>query len=282
MTTFRFGDLAIECASRAGDATWMRVHPPGLAIDVGRGTTRLRGAEPILLTHGHLDHSLGVAFLLSLRGQADGPPLRVYCPAEAVSDLDAMLAAAGKLDGGPFRYDLRPVVAGDRFEVERDLSIEAFATEHVVPSVGYHLMRRRRRLRADLAGLDGAEIAHRKRSGETVEESFEERWLSCTGDTTAKVFDRVPELYDSRVLVTECTFLDPAHRDRASRFGHVHLEDLVARRELFRNRFLVLGHLSGRHRVAELRAAVDERLEPIDPEVLIVGESSKETSDGPG
>ena len=131
----------------------------------------------------------------------------------------------------------------------------------------------------DLVTLDGSRIAALRRSGESVDETFEERWLSCTGDTTAAVFDRQPELYESRILATECTFIDPQHRERAARFGHIHFEDLVERRERFRNRYLVLGHLSGRHRVDELRFAVDQRLQPIEPEVLLVGERTGESGD---
>ena len=33
----RIGDLRIEGFSRAGDDNWFRIHPPGLAFDVGRG-----------------------------------------------------------------------------------------------------------------------------------------------------------------------------------------------------------------------------------------------------
>ena len=55
----RLGDLRIEGWSLAGDETWFRVHPPGLAFDTGRGTARLAGAHDVFLSHGHLDHSDG-------------------------------------------------------------------------------------------------------------------------------------------------------------------------------------------------------------------------------
>jgi len=281
VTTFRFDELTIDCSSRAGDETWIRLQPPGLAVDVGRGSPRLQGANPVFLTHGHLDHSLGVGSLLSIRGQAPpGGPLHIVCPAEIAPALDEMLRAAGELNGAEFQYRLEPVVAGGRVAVDRGLWMEAFASDHVVPSLGYHLVRQRHRLCEKWIGVDGGEIAWRRRAGEVVDEVFEERWLSCTGDTRATVFDHVPELFDSRILITECTFLEAAHRERATRFGHIHLDDLVERRERFANRFLVLAHLSRRHRVGELRAAVQHRLEPLVPEVLIVGESKERRPSG--
>lgn len=279
VTTFRFHELTLECVSRAGDETWLRICPPGLAIDVGRGTPKLRGVETVFLTHGHLDHVLGVAFLLSLRPPSAEPALTIVCPDSIAAPLDRMLRAAGELDGEAFRYNLRPAGAGDRIEVGSGLWMEAFSSRHVGPGLGYHLLRQRHRLRADLTGLDGREIARRRRAGEAVDEIYEERWVSVTGDTAADVFEQQPELYESRILVTECTFVDPEHRERAARFGHIHLEDLVERRERFANRFLVLGHLSGRYQVAELRQAVEQRLQPLTPDVLIVGEPDWEATD---
>jgi ribonuclease Z len=47
----------------------------------------------------------------------------------------------------------------------------------------------------------------------------------------------------------ECTFLRPADRERARRFGHVHLDDVVALAPRLASRHLVLTHLSRRHRL---------------------------------
>ena len=61
----RLGDLRIEGWSRAGDETWFRVHPAGLAFDTGRGAFQLAGAHDVFLSHGHLDHALGLPYVLS-------------------------------------------------------------------------------------------------------------------------------------------------------------------------------------------------------------------------
>jgi hypothetical protein len=41
------GDLTIEGWSLAGDETWFRIHPPGLAFDTGRGAAQLAGAREV-------------------------------------------------------------------------------------------------------------------------------------------------------------------------------------------------------------------------------------------
>jgi ribonuclease Z len=276
-TALRFDELTLECVSRAGDETWVKVQPPGLAIDVGRGTPRLQGVDELFLTHGHLDHSLGVAYLLSLRRGGGKRRVRIHCPKEIVDPLDRLLAAAGAIDSEVFDYELLGLSPGDRVSVGPGLAIEPFASDHGVPSLGYHLIRERRRLLSELEGENTHQIAARRRAGETVDETYEERWFSCTGDTSRGVFELSPEIFQSRILMIECTFLDPTQYDRAARFKHLHLEDLVAVRDRFENEALVLNHLSRRHRISELRQAVNESLLPLGPEVFLVGERNKTT-----
>jgi len=255
-----FGNLALEGASRGGDRTWFRVHPPGLAFDVGRGALGLAGARDVFITHGHLDHCLGLPFVLSYRARHGGGPTRVGCPSGIATRLADWLRATAELEGAEYHFELMALDPGDRVSVGADLEVEAFATPHVVPSLGYHLVRHRRRLAERYRGLPGAELAALRARGEELEERSEEDWLSYTGDTAVDVLDREPRLYASRVLVIECTFLDPEHRERARHYGHVHLDDLAERSERFDNEYLVLCHLSRRHTEAHLEAAVAARL----------------------
>jgi ribonuclease Z len=272
-TKLRFDELTLEGVSRAGDETWFRVHPPGLALDVGRGAPELTGARDIFLSHGHLDHVSGLPWLLSQRALLGLPGPRVFCPEATAGPLAAWLLATERVDRGRYGHEILGLGPGDRVDVGRDLTVEAFATDHGVPSLGYHLVRHDSRLRPELQGLGPDEILQKKKSGEGIEEAFETLWLSYCGDSGEAVFDLEPRLFESRILLIECTFLEDDDLDRARRYRHLHLEDLVCRKAEFRNEHLVLHHLSRRHREKDLARAARRRLKGLAPEVVVFTES---------
>ncbi|MFN7943506.1 MAG: MBL fold metallo-hydrolase [Thermoanaerobaculia bacterium] len=268
------GELAIEGRSSAGEETWFRVHPPGLAFDAGRGAGDLAGVADLFLTHGHLDHALGVPYLVSQRRLHHGSPLRVFCPRAIVADLAAFVAAAARLERVEYALALAGLAPGERVAVGRDLAIEAFAVDHVVPALGYHLLRRRRHLLPELVGTPSDEIARLRSSGVEVAREREEVWLSYCGDTGAGVFDLAPRLAASRVLMIELTFLAPEARAKGAAYGHLHLDDLVERAgALAAHETVVLYHLSRRHSPAELRREVERRLPQLASRVRILHES---------
>ena len=59
------------------------------------------------------------------------------------------------------------------------------------------------------------------------------------------------------VLVMEMTFVAPSHRkDKIHKFGHMHLDDVIARRERFKNEVIIASHFSTRYNSKRIRDIV--------------------------
>lgn len=264
-------DMRILGESRAGLQSWIRLHPPGVAFDVGRGHEALEGIKTLFLSHGHLDHVLGLPMTLSFRSRK-GEITRVYAPEAIVSDLRDFVNAAAQLEGRDYHYEVSGLKVGDRVEVAPGYRVEAFETDHVVPSLGYHLLRSRKGLNSLYHGLSGEELAFKRGQGEVIDVEREEIACSYTGDTTAKVFELEPRLYQSRTLIVECTFLERDRAENAVRYGHIHVDDLIERANQLTNETLVIVHLSRRHTHRELRQIIADRAPQLASRVRILGE----------
>ena len=269
-SSVRLGDLRIEGGSRAGHGTWFRIHPPGIGFDSGRGAAALAGASTIFLTHGHLDHALGLPFVLSQRSLYGAEETTICCPAPLKEDLELFLTSAERLERASYRYHVVSLEPRDRRRVSRNLVVEAFAVDHGVPALGYHLLREKRKLLQRYRDSDRSEIVAARKSGRTVEESVETVWVSYPGDTSAAVFAMEPRVFEAEVLLLECTFLGPESRDRAVRYKHLHFEDLVDVKGKFRNRAIVLHHLSRKYSQQALAEAVKDRLSDLDGRVHLL------------
>ncbi len=224
------------------------------------------------MSHGHLDHSLGLPYVLSQRNLHGLGPCRLFCPRPIRRAVETFVESAAALEEVEYRYELRGLEPGERVELGHGWSVEPFAVDHVLPSLGYHLIRSHRMLAPAYRGMPGVELARRRRAGEVIDR-FEERIeVSYCGDTAAGVFDLEPRLFEARILLLECTFIGDDLESKVRRFGHLHVADLAARVGCFANEVLVLTHLSRRHRLDELRQAVEKRMANLAPRLIVFGE----------
>jgi ribonuclease Z len=264
LTSVRAGPFTVRGVSVGGVYTALSVPELSIGLDVGLAPRSFAGVRHLFLSHGHVDHSGALPTLLGIRGLVGVKTrLKLFLPAEIVEPIEHALAAMTALQ----RYDLDVEAVGmnpgDLLPLHSDVSVRAFRTLHPVPSLGYQFVRKVRKLHPSLHGAPGAEIERRRHAGEDIFIETERLELAYATDTLAKVLDREPSLYQSRVLILECTFLDERKPVEEAWAGcHIHLDDLLERADQFQNEHLVLMHFSQIYRPEEVRELLRKRCPP--------------------
>lgn len=250
----------IDAVSVGGIETCFQLPAFDLCLDIGRCPPGADARSTLLITHGHIDHAAGLPYWVSMRAMMHRHGTRVALPRAAAGPLGRILDAWTELQTDTDQVRLLPLDPGDTIPIRGGFA-RTFASPHRIACLGYTLYRHVHRLRSDLVGMPPAEITARKSAGEEVRETIARAEICFPGDTRIEVFDREPSVREARVLLLECTFLgtDPGP-ERAREGGHVHLDHIAERAELFQNEVVVLTHFSRRYDEATIRDAVEKRL----------------------
>jgi len=259
---FELAGVRVRAVSVGGLETCIELPGWGLCFDIGRCPPTAAKLETVLVTHPHIDHLGGIASHVGLRDLWKMRPPTYLIPAEYAEDFAALLDAWRRLDRAELPCVVVPMRPGQEYDLGKGKIVRAFRAVHRVPTLGYALIRRRRKLRPDLVGLPGDDIAARKRAGEEVTIPHDEIEAAFCGDTTVDVLRNV-EVRTAKLLILECTFPEvDVSVEKARRSGHVHLDELLPRFAELENEAILLTHFSSRYSAARILEILDRRLPP--------------------
>jgi len=222
--TLKHDGLSVEGYSRAAVQSYWRIPELKLGFDLGAHPWDFMGVPTWFITHCHLDHIAALPLYVARRRLMKMTPPKIFLPAYAVDAVRKMLDSFQRLDRGRMNCDLIGVEGGQEIELSRELVVNVLKTKHTVPSVGYAISERRKKLKPE--GLDDN-----------------------------------PLFYETKILITEMTFIAADHRKELIRKnGHMHLDDFVERQNEFKNEIVIAGHFSTRYNMHQAKKIVAKRL----------------------
>ncbi len=257
--SYTYDQILIEGWSRAGIQSYWRLPSWNIAFDVGALPWRFIDTDYWFISHAHLDHMAMLPILNARRWMMGRKPPKIIVPKEIVPAVEQLFAAWIQLDEGSQECELIGVEPGDRVEVDHTRFVSVHRTFHAVPSRGYLIWERRKKLKPEYHSLTGPRLKQLKESGVTLSEEVPFPLLAYTGDTHSGVFEANPDFYRAKILICEVTLCHPEHdRSKMRIHGHTHLEDIVELADRFQNERLILGHFTAKNSLKYLVQRINE------------------------
>ena len=220
--------------SISGLATYLQMPELDFGIDMGECPLSATPINHVFLTHAHGDHARCLMRHHSLRKMMGVERDSVYYIPESISEgAKAWIKAEAMFEGvseTKFRYpQIVPVKAGERMflEYRKDLAIEAFEVKHSIPSMGATLYYYKKKLKEEFLGKSATEIIELRQKNVEITREVYEPLISFTGDCLGESLLENKDIFKSKVLITECTFLDEGEEQMAHQKGHTHISDIV-------------------------------------------------------
>jgi ribonuclease Z len=253
--------ITIEGYSRAAVQTYWRIPEFKLGFDLGAQPWSFMGTPTWMVSHTHIDHLMGLPVYVARRRMMRMEPPTIYLPEAAIEPVERILRQVRRLDRGRLPCQLVPVRPGDEIELSREHVVTVSATRHTVPSLGFVVWERRRKLKPEYHDLPGPAIRDLRLAGTEVTREVRVPRLAYLGDSAPEGLDACPAMSAADVLIMELTFVAPSHRkERIHKFGHMHLDDLVERRAQFKNELVIAAHFSTRYHSRQIQSYVERAI----------------------
>jgi ribonuclease Z len=271
--TLKLGRTTATGFSISGLATYLQVPELDVCFDLGECPLSAVPVNHVFLTHAHGDHARclprhwQLRRMLGIAGEAT-----YYLPESIRAGCEGWVRAEAEFEGVPEEDVTAPPFVGLApgrpvgLARRKDLEARAFPVEHRVPSLGYTISSKKKKLKPEYQGVPGPEIARLRQEGVDVQLEVTTPELTFIGDCVGASLLKEAHIWDSRILFLEATFLAPGEEALAGKKGHTHLHEIAAALEQLGERVrcehIVLKHFSMRYSREEIVQHVDRAIPP--------------------
>lgn len=236
------GKFQICGFSISGLATYLQLPELDFCVDMGECPVSAIGLNHVFLTHAHGDHSRCLMRHHSLRRMMGiERPSVYYIPAELAKGAENWIHAEAMFEGVPeARFQLPrivPMEVGKKviLEYRKDLALETFPVKHALsgkrylPSMGATLFTHKNKLKEEYLHCTTSEIIALRKQGVQITREVFDPTITFMGDNLGDnlLDESLSSIWNSEILVTECTFLDDGEQDMAKNKGHTHIGKIV-------------------------------------------------------
>jgi len=260
LSRIKIDELEIIGYSVAAEETVVAMPQLDVCFDIGKAPDQIISINHVLLTHGHMDHAAGIAYYLSHRNFCGMSPGTIVAPDNLLGPIREIIDAWSRLDGNKIPANLVGVKPGREHQIKPNLFARVFPTKHSKGSVGYSVIEKRRKLKAEYAGLSGPQIVELKKQDTRIDYPVEVPIVTYLGDTQYVDFSQLDYIAESRILIAECTFYELEHSGRAEAGRHMHIDEFAKLIDKLQNEHVIVTHTTQRTPMRKIRRILKESL----------------------
>lgn len=242
--------------SVAGEGTCLQVPELDLGFDIGSCPRAILPAKHLAVTHGHMDHIGALAYFCSQRRFQGMGNAKIICDSRIAPAIKRMMEGYVELERQRTPYDLIPLLPDQPYEIKNNIFLRGFETEHTCPSFGYVVSERRTKLKPEFLELPQDKLRELKDRGIEITRSFEIPLIAYTGDTAPGPHLIREDVRKAKIIITECTFFEPDHKDRAKVGMHMHIDNVAEWLRVLECEAIILVHVSRRTELSYARERV--------------------------
>ncbi len=246
----------VQGFSVAGEATTISIPEMDVCFDMGKAPRAHLAPKYCVLSHGHMDHIGGLAYWCSQRNFQGMGPGTIVCDKRIENDVKGMMDGFQALERQKTPYELIALDDGEELEIKNNIILRPFHTEHTCPSSGYSIIEKRTKLKPELVGLPQEKIKDLKMRGEEIVNTFEVPLVAYTGDTLPGPHLLRDDVMNAQIIITECTFFEKDHEQRAKVGMHMHVNDIAEWLKVAQCEHMVICHISRRTHLGQARKAL--------------------------
>lgn len=253
----------VQGVSVAGETTTIAIPELDIVFDMGECPRAMLPAKFAAISHGHMDHVGGLAYFCSQRRFQGMGDATIVCDARIETAIHKMMAGFVELERQETPYKVIGLEDNQQIEIKNNTFLRGFHTEHTCPSMGYSIIERRSKLKAEFVDMPQEKLRELKDRGIEITRTLEIPLIAYLGDTAPGPYLIREDVRKAQIVICECTFFEPDHRDRAKIGMHMHVADVAEWLRVLECQSLVLVHISRR---TNLQFARKRLLDAVGPE----------------
>ncbi len=250
----------IQGISIGGEQTVVQIPELGLNFDIGLAPRMSISAPFVALSHGHMDHVAALPYYFSQRMFLKMVPGTCVCHPELAPHLRMMMQGWIQVENQQTPHVITALAPGEELEIKPSVMLRAIEARHTVPSLSYAVIEHRSKLKDEFTGLPQSELRRIRSEGNEITHTLKVPLVAYTGDTEMNENLVSTPFSEAGVVVTECTFFDDEHFDRAKVGKHLHVRHLKELMQSWKAETVIVIHTSRRTHLETARKRMIETL----------------------